>query len=295
MEFQLFLPQMRMDIDTVVARARAAEAAGFSGIALMDHLAPPLAEEQPMYEAMVSATWIGAHTTTLHVGHLVLCDALRHPAVLAKQAVTLDHATKGRFELGLGWGSWVDEFHAFGLGSTEPSDRFDRLVETIDVLRALWTGARVTHDGAYHRVVDGMQRPVPSRALPLVIGGAGPRTMRLVSHQAETGGPVWWNCPTYAFHRFDELRDRAGSARPSLQQMIALVPDGARRDEVRSLVARRFGADRPDIAIGTAGELVEIFQGHGRRGVERIYAWFTDFAAESTLEAFGRDVISALP
>ena len=62
LEFHLFLPQMRLSFEQIVARARAAEAAGFDGVAGMDHLAPPLAEDQPMYEAMVTNTWIAAHT-----------------------------------------------------------------------------------------------------------------------------------------------------------------------------------------------------------------------------------------
>lgn len=116
MEFHLFLPQLRLSFDRLVASARAAEAAGFRGIAGMDHLVPPGAEAQPMYEAMVVNTWLAAHTERLAVGSLVLCDAFRHPAVLARQAVSLDHASGGRFELGLGWGSWDGEFPMFGVG-----------------------------------------------------------------------------------------------------------------------------------------------------------------------------------
>ena len=63
MQFVLFLPQMRMGIDQLVERAGAAEGAGFHGLALMDHLAPPAALDQPMYEAMTAATWLAAHTS----------------------------------------------------------------------------------------------------------------------------------------------------------------------------------------------------------------------------------------
>src|SRR5262245_1338379 len=65
MEFHLFLPQMRMTPAALVERARAAEAAGFRGMALMDHLAPPQAADQPMFEAMTTATWLAAHTERL--------------------------------------------------------------------------------------------------------------------------------------------------------------------------------------------------------------------------------------
>src|SRR6185436_18152874 len=120
-------------MDTLVERARAAEAAGFDGIAFMDHLAPPLALDQPMFEAMTAATWIAARTERMTVGHLVLCDALRHPTVLARQAVTLDHASGGRFELGIGWGSVGEELTTYGVHPTTPRDRIERLGETLTI------------------------------------------------------------------------------------------------------------------------------------------------------------------
>ena len=134
-EFWLFLPQMRMSLDAMVERALAAEAAGFTGIALMDHLAPPLADSQPMYEAMTTAMWLLARTERLAVGHLVLCDAMRHPAVLAREVVTLDHASGGRFELGLGWGSVPAELEQFGVGSSEAKVRVGRMEESLEVMR----------------------------------------------------------------------------------------------------------------------------------------------------------------
>ncbi len=147
MEFNLFLPQMRLSFDDLVARARAAEAAGFVGITGMDHLAPPLADDQPMFEAIVTSTWLAAHTERMRVGSLVLCDAFRHPAVLARQAVSIDHASGGRYELGIGWGSVPDELATFGVGSTEPRERVARLRESLEIIRALWAGEVVDYDG----------------------------------------------------------------------------------------------------------------------------------------------------
>ena len=143
-EVHLFLPQMRMTMDVLVERAQAAEEAGFDGIAFMDHLTPPLADDQPMFEAMTTATWIAARTERLTVGHLVLLDALRHPVVLARQAVTIDHASGGRFELGIGWGSVPQELETFGVFDTAPRPRVDRLAETLEVLSLLWSGEMVS-------------------------------------------------------------------------------------------------------------------------------------------------------
>src|SRR2546423_5927248 len=83
-EFHLFLPQLRLTMEAIVERAQAAEAAGFGGIAFMDHLAPPGAEDRPTFDAMAVASWVAAKTARLKVGHPVPCDSVRHPAVLPK-------------------------------------------------------------------------------------------------------------------------------------------------------------------------------------------------------------------
>lgn len=219
----------------------------------------------------------------------MLCDAFRHPAVLAKQAVGLDHASGGRFELGLGWGSWASEFEAFGVGSTANRERFDRLAETVEVVQALWSGSAVEFEGAHHRLAGAVQRPTPTRPIPLVIGGSGPKTLRLVAEHA-----TWWNCPWYALDRFEDLRARVGDARISLQQMVAHVPEGADPDDVRAVTERRFGPGRTDILLGTSRQIVDALAAQRAAGVERFYLWFTDFAAPETLAAVGAEVLPAL-
>jgi alkanesulfonate monooxygenase SsuD/methylene tetrahydromethanopterin reductase-like flavin-dependent oxidoreductase (luciferase family) len=285
MEFNLFLPQMRMSFDQLVARARAAEAAGFVGMTGMDHLAPPLADEQPMYEAMVTTTWLAAHTQRLKLGSLVLCDAFRLPAVIAREAVSIDHASGGRFELGIGAGSVPEEFPMFGVGSTEPRVRVDRLRETLEVLRALWTGEVVDFDGTYHQLENARQAPRPLGHIPIVIGGKGPKMLALVREFAD-----WWNIDVSALHRLDELRAEVGDVRASIQQMVSLVPRHGDREAIAAMTKRRFGWSRP--VVGSAEELVDHYGRLGDRGVERVYTWFCDFAAPETLAEFGEDVVA---
>jgi alkanesulfonate monooxygenase SsuD/methylene tetrahydromethanopterin reductase-like flavin-dependent oxidoreductase (luciferase family) len=286
MEFNLFLPQMRLSFADLVARARAAEAAGFVGITGMDHLVPPLADDQPMYDAIVTTTWLAAHTERIRLGSLVLCDAFRHPAVLARQAVSIDHASGGRYDLGIGWGSVVEEFATFGIGPTEPRDRVGRLRESLEVMRALWAGEVVDYDGRFHHMEAARQAPPPVDRLPIVIGGVGPKTLALVREFAD-----WWNVHVGHINRIEELRPQVGNARVSIQQTVALIGRDADREAVTALAKRRFGWSRP--LIGTASELVDRFGVLGERGVERVYTWFCDFAPPDTLAEFGSDVIRA--
>jgi len=287
MEFNLFLPQMRLSFDQIVERAQAAEAAGFVGITGMDHLAPPMAEDQPMFEAMITNTWIAAHTTVLRVGSLVLCDAFRHPAVLAREAVSIDHASGGRFELGIGWGSVPAEFDVFGVGSTEPRARVERLRETLEVVRALWAGETVDYDGEFHCLKGARQAPGPVGRIPIVIGGVGPKTLALARDFAD-----WWNVHVGHLDRLAELRDQVGEARVSIQQMVAFVPDESVREAVTDTAMRRFGHSGP--VVGTGRELAEHFARLEDQGVERVYAWFCDFAPADTLAAFGAEVVAPL-
>jgi alkanesulfonate monooxygenase SsuD/methylene tetrahydromethanopterin reductase-like flavin-dependent oxidoreductase (luciferase family) len=283
MEFWLFLPQMRLTMDQLVERARAAEAAGFAGIAGMDHLTPPLAENQPMFEGMITNTWLASQTETLRVGSLVLCDSFRHPAVLAREAVTLDQASGGRFELGIGWGSVADELGAFGVGSQEAKVRLGRLRESLEIITALWTGEPLDYEGEHFTLHGAQQVPGPVRHIPIVIGGAGKGTMKLVAEHAD-----WWNVHTHIVDKLDEMRPLAGKARCSLQAQVAFVPAGGAREEIEATARRRFGSTP---IVGSAPELVDYFGSLQERGVERVYAWFCDFAAPDTLAAFGEGVI----
>lgn len=286
-EFFVFLPQMRMSLDVIVERARAAEAAGFDGLALMDHLAPPLALDQPMYEAMTTAAWLLAATTRLKIGHLVLCDAFRHPANLAREAVTLDHASGGRFELGIGSGSVPEEFETYGVSPRTLRERTDRLAETLDVVTRLWAGETVDHEGVHHRMVQARQAPLPLTKIPIVIGGTGPRTVGLVARYAD-----WWNVPVHRLDRFEELLPMVGSARPSIQQMVAFIADESERERITELTRKRFRGT--GLVLGNAEEIRDRLAALQALGVERFYLWFTDFAVPETLHAFAEEVIAPL-
>ena len=288
-EIHLYLPQMRLSFEQLEVHAKNAEAAGFSGMAFMDHFAPPMAETQPMYEALVTATWLAARTERLRMGHLVLCDAFRHPAVLAKQVASIDHASGGRFELGLGWGSVPAEFEMFGVDEQSAGARIRRLDETLQVLRALWSGESVDFDGEFHHLRGAMQRPVPVGHIPIVIGATGKKTLELVARHAD-----WWNLQIGNLHRLEELRAQTGDARTSVQQMVCFIPSEKERAEVEAAARRRFSAFGDVIMFGTAPELVDQIGALADRGVERIYTWFTDFAAPATLAAFGSEVIPHL-
>jgi alkanesulfonate monooxygenase SsuD/methylene tetrahydromethanopterin reductase-like flavin-dependent oxidoreductase (luciferase family) len=280
-EWYLFLPQVRVPIADIVDRARHAEASGFTGIAFIDHLEAPGLRDESIWEAMSVATWVAAKTERLRIGHLVLCDAFRHPAVLAKQAVTLSEASDGRFELGLGSGSWPAEFTRFAVGQQDPVARVKQLESHLDVIGEYWGhGDDATRS----------QSPLPTHPIPLILGGTGRRMMELVRRYAD-----WWNIPANHIDRLAELAPAAGSARVSIQQMIGFVRKGSDPAKVREVSARRFGNLGSGLVCGDADELSGHFSDLSGQGVERFYVWFADFAAPESLHEFGETVIKTFP
>jgi alkanesulfonate monooxygenase SsuD/methylene tetrahydromethanopterin reductase-like flavin-dependent oxidoreductase (luciferase family) len=280
-EWFLFLPQVRLPVGDIVERARRAEASGFDGIAFIDHLEVPGQPDEAVWEAMSIAGWVAAKTERLRIGHLVLCDAFRHPALLAKQAVTLSAASKGRFELGLGCGSWPAEFDRFNIGLRDPVARVEELDRHLSLLKQLWGQV----DGG-----DRPQFPLPAHPIPLILGGTGPRTMELVRRHAD-----WWNPPVNRIDRLPRLAPAAGKARVSVQQMVGFVRSGADPQAVRERSVRRFGYLDAGLVCGNAAELTQHFTLLAGHGVERFYVWFADFAAPETLDEFGKTVIKPFP
>ncbi len=280
-DWYLFLPQVRFPVADIVERSRHAEASGFSGVAFIDHLEAPGLPNENIWEAMGVATWVAAKTERLRIGHLVLCDAFRHPAVLAKQAVTLSEASDGRFELGLGSGSWPAEFARFDVGQEDPVARVEQLERHLRLITQYWGKG-----GS----MDGSQTPLPGHPIPLILGGTGRRMMDLVRRYAD-----WWNIPANHLDRLARLAPAAGSARVSVQQMVGFVRRGSDPDAVREVSTRRFGNLGSGLVCGDADELIGHFAGLSNQGVERFYVWFADFAAAESLHEFGETVIKAFP
>lgn len=282
-EWYLFLPQVRLSAADIADRARHAEASGFDGIAFIDHLEAPGLADESIWEAMGVATWVAAKTERLRIGHLVLCDAFRHPAVLAKQAVTLSDASGGRFELGLGAGSWPAEFARFDVGQQDPRARVEQLGRHLELIRRYWGD-----DG--EQPGPAPQSPRRSYPIPLVLGGSGPKMMELVRRYAD-----WWNLPANQLDRLPKLAPAAGTARVSIQQMVGFVRSGADPDAVREVSTRRFGNLGSGLVCGDADELIGHFRSLAAQDVGRFYVWFADFAAPDSLDEFGESVIKAFP
>jgi alkanesulfonate monooxygenase SsuD/methylene tetrahydromethanopterin reductase-like flavin-dependent oxidoreductase (luciferase family) len=289
--FGVYFPQLNASPTDLERRVLAAEEHGFDSAWFLDHLSAPGMPAADCYEGWTVATFLAARTSRIRLGHLVLCDAFRPAPLLAKMAATLDVLSGGRLELGLGWGSVPEELQAWGFGDLAPAERARRLVETLTVLRLLWSGEPVSYRGEQVQLDGAICRPRPvDGQIPIHIGGAGPKlTMPIVAEHAD-----WWNCPSYAMDRWQELRPLAGPrVRVSAQRPVALVPSAARREEVAAVAQRRFHA-WGGLVVADPDELAARLVAEREQGVDMWVLQFSDFAQPETLELFMREVAPAL-
>ena len=167
---------------------------GFDHCWDMDHFASlGGADDLDIFEAWTLLAGMAARTTRTRIGCSVTGNTYRHPAVLAKAAVTVDHLSGGRLEFGIGAG-WAENEHTMlGLPFGTARDRADRLEEALPVIRSLWTQPRTTFAGVHYQLADAVAEPKPVQTPhpPIWIGGVGRRrTLRMAAEHAAV-----WNAP----------------------------------------------------------------------------------------------------
>lgn len=194
--------------------ARAAEAVGFDSLWLGDHLLYDLPDgtTRGPWEAFTSLAALAAVTERVELGPLVASTSFRAPAMLAKQAATIDAISGGRLILGLGAGWNEREYRAFGF----PFDhRVARFAEAFTIIRALLRDGRISFEGHYYRACDCVLDPGPVRpgGPPLMLGSTGPRMLRIALPHVDAWN-VWWN-------RYGNTPDGFASVRARVEEAAA--------------------------------------------------------------------------
>jgi probable F420-dependent oxidoreductase len=258
-------------------QARKAEALGYDVLVMPDHLGGQLAIGP-------SLALVAGATTTLRIGTFVLQNDLRHPALLAMEAATLDLLSEGRFELGLGaGGSFMPDYEWTGIPFDPPGTRVGRLAESLRILKRLFAEGPVSFAGQHYTITDleGQPKPIQRPHPPILIGGGGPRMLSLAAREADIvsilapmlpgGGQFRMEaCTATAFSEQVELIRRvAGSRFPALElnillQRLIVTEDArqAREDLSREwvpLTPEEVG-ETPYLLIGTVDEIVATLQ-----------------------------------
>jgi probable F420-dependent oxidoreductase len=163
--------------------ARQAEARGFHGLVVPDHLIPQLAP-------IPTLTWIAAATEKLRISSFVHNNDLRHPAVLAQELATLDVLSGGRLDVAIGAGWNKPEYEAIGLPFEPTPVRQARLEEAVAVLKGAFGDAPFSFAGEHYTItdLDGQPKPIQRPHPPFLIGGGGQRTLELAGREAQIVG-----------------------------------------------------------------------------------------------------------
>ncbi|MEV6813199.1 LLM class F420-dependent oxidoreductase [Micromonospora sp. NPDC051296] len=196
---------------TLAETARVAEQAGVSAFTVMDHyfqMEFSTSAEEPMLEAYTTLGYLAAKTERMTLGVLVTGVMYRYPGLLAKIVTTLDVLSGGRARLGIG-ASWYErEQRALGVPVVPVKERFERLEETLQICRQMWSDDNGPFDGRHYQLAETLNVPAPlSRPYPpIMIGGGGEqRTLRLVARYADACN-VFGNSLTEVAHKLDVLR-----------------------------------------------------------------------------------------
>jgi probable F420-dependent oxidoreductase len=162
------------------AKAQRIQELGYSTLLMPDHITRHLAG-MPALMAAADAT------TTLRVSSFVNANDYRNPVLLAKEAVTLDVLSDGRFDLALGTGWYTPDYEMLGIRLDAPADRVSRLAESVELIKRLWTEDKVDHAGRWYSVRGAtvMPRPVQRPHPPILIGANGPKMLRLAAQHAD--------------------------------------------------------------------------------------------------------------
>ena len=172
--------------------AQAAEALGFDAVYFPDHLVHEGPErqrdEQPAYDPIVQAAIVAEATRRIRIGHLVLCNLFRHPAVTARSLATLDEVSGGRLIAGLGSGWTETEYRMTGIPFPEIRTRLRMLDEALTCIRGLWTAPPFSFEGEFYEFREAvlLPRPVQRPHPPFLLGGSGRGLLRIAARHADT-------------------------------------------------------------------------------------------------------------
>jgi len=270
----------------VVAQAKAAEAAGYDRVFVMDHFyqLPGIgAPEEPMFECYSMLSALAQHTERVRLAALVTGNSYRNPALLAKTITTLDHVSNGRATLGIGCG-WFEKEHVdLGFEFGTWTDRFEKLEEALQIIQPMLRGERPTLAGKHYSVKEAANSPAPISKIPIMIGGQGEKkTLRMVAQYADESNLVGNNADIP--HKLEVLAahcERVGRDRSEITvtklQMVAVAPTQEELDadfraiaEVKGWNDARIDAAKQVLISGDPDTVGEILADAVAKGLDGI-------------------------
>jgi alkanesulfonate monooxygenase SsuD/methylene tetrahydromethanopterin reductase-like flavin-dependent oxidoreductase (luciferase family) len=277
-------PQMGGTYEQILRAARLAESEGLHSFARSDHLAWSTTSPTEATDAFATVAGLARETESVRLCVLVTPITFRHPAIIAKNAATIDQMSGGRLDLGVGTGWNEYEHAALGIPFPPSSERWSRLEDTMGYLVAAFGDGRGNHSGPHYDLALDV-RPKPS-GIRLIVGGTGKlRTPTLAGTMADEYN-IFICPPDVARTRIAVMRDVAGPRRVEATMMgpVTVAPTETELSAKTGEAAGRRGIttqemlsrwDDTGVLYGTPGQLHERIAALEEAGVERIYLqWF---------------------
>ena len=294
---------------------QAADALGFRAAFTYDHLVAlnpgqrpgtgGAVPDGPQLEGWVALAALAAGTRRLEVGTLVTGVTYRHPAMLAKMAVTLDQLTDGRAILGVG-AAWHEAEHAmFGIPFPPAGERMGRLDETLTLFARLCREDRVDFAGRFYELRDAVFEPEPVRAggIPVLVGGSGTRLRTIAAHHADLFNTFCAPGEWEDLNADLDGRLAAAGRRPDELERTAFVAcelsgDRARDDELVAEFRRTRGGTEAEVrrraVLGDPDAMVDVLRAYAAAGVDLAVLGLRPPFDVSGLERFALEVVPRL-
>jgi alkanesulfonate monooxygenase SsuD/methylene tetrahydromethanopterin reductase-like flavin-dependent oxidoreductase (luciferase family) len=288
MDFSIMTePQMGGTYDQLLTLARWAEDRGrLVSFARSDHFYSGAQPAHEATDAFATLAGIARETATIRLCVLVSPITFRHPAVIAKNALTIDQMSGGRFDIGIGTGWMADEHDAFGMELWPMAERFTRFTESLQYLRAAFGAQPSVFQGSHYRL-DADVKPGPTGPLPLIVGGTGKkRTPRLAGRYADEynqspppASTLAANITTMRRAAEDAGRDPASIVTSVMGSVVVGSDEGAYRDHLYEAAMKRNAEPeeleerftRAGLPLGPPDQAQSLMEEWGAAGVERFY------------------------
>jgi alkanesulfonate monooxygenase SsuD/methylene tetrahydromethanopterin reductase-like flavin-dependent oxidoreductase (luciferase family) len=242
--------------------------------------------DSPVLEGWTALTYLAAQYPQFQVGHMVLCQSFRNPALLAKMAATLQYLSQGRFLLGIGAGWHEEEYRAYNYAFPPARVRTEQLEETLQIVKALWTGKHVTFQGQHYAVSGAYCEPKPDPVPPIVIGGQGRRMLQLVARYAD-GWNIAWKKPEEYLQKLKVFEQAC--------QQEGRDPTQVRRSWFGRCTCVTSGEEAATLSgiglLGTPEQIVEQVQAYVDLGIDYFMLGTRDVTDLTTVELLAREVL----
>jgi alkanesulfonate monooxygenase SsuD/methylene tetrahydromethanopterin reductase-like flavin-dependent oxidoreductase (luciferase family) len=263
-----------VSLSTLVERWQYLDELGFDSVWVADHFTNPWHPNEPWLEAWTLLSALAAHTERIRLGTMVTNISLHNPAVLAKQALTVDHASNGRLELGIGAGGAPTDHAMTGVPNWEPRERAARLREYVEIVDQMLRNEVTTYQGNYYHVEGSQMHPAPIQRPrpPLTLAALGPKTLRITAEYADS-----WNFyPEYGLTVQQSLEQTARRNRMLDEYCAELGRDPG--EISRSLLAIPHMVDKPFDSDDAFHDFVGRYREAGID--EFIFYWWREDALE---------------